>query len=204
MNMTIEVQCIADWVFKELDSITSDPNKRKILLCGTWQDISCCLDYMTAARGAENVLPHLIVATNELDPFILKYFEEDSNLHIVDWNETAYEEILIERVKPQTASYKISMVIDFEPTGRRLARIRNFLEMDGTLIIPYEKPAWRDRFAAVMSSFAENNGQFIKLAEIIPAVNDARRMSEWLERSSLPYYTTRWEDQIAETSYRDR
>ncbi|VDP88213.1 unnamed protein product [Echinostoma caproni] len=97
-------------------------------------------------------------------------------IQLVDWNERDYEEELLERVKSKyNPERRIRLAIDFQPTPRRMLRIRQLLEQDGTLIIPYEKPVWRVRYAPLMRSFTATGGNLIKLSETVPTAHNTRQ-----------------------------
>ncbi|OON18891.1 hypothetical protein X801_05250, partial [Opisthorchis viverrini] len=158
------------------------------------------LDYMTSIRPSNSFMRKLIVATEEtppnygqttslnhsitnvplsltfqLDPFIDKYFGKE-DIRIVNWNESAYEEELIERIRSPRQSYVVTLAIDFQPTPRRLRRIRAILEKSGTLVIPHELPEWRTRYPDLMQSFSKDGGRFIKLFETMSTTSRTREI----------------------------
>ncbi|TGZ69008.1 hypothetical protein CRM22_003979 [Opisthorchis felineus] len=133
------------------------------------------LDYMTSIRPSNSFMRKLIVATEELDPFIDKYFGKE-DIRIVNWNESAYEEELIERIRSPRQSYAVTLAIDFQPTPRRLRRIRAILEKSGTLVIPHELPEWRTRYPDLMQSFTKDGGRFIKLFETMSTTSRTREL----------------------------
>lgn len=50
-------------------------------------------------------------------------------IELIDWTERDYEEVLIERVKNRHDHKRhIRLAVDFQPTPRRLQRIRKLLE----------------------------------------------------------------------------
>ncbi|VDM04942.1 unnamed protein product [Schistocephalus solidus] len=99
-----------------------------------------------------------------------------SKPHMVEWDESVYEEYLIERVKTRNDQFSISLAIDFSPTLRRIERIRKLLEKEGVLIITAENPGWRMAKPELISSFSANGGSLIKLTEcLVSAANSERR-----------------------------
>lgn len=174
-----EIQSITNLIWEQLDQGLTDCSNRRILMCGTWLDIAPVLDFMAANRPAREFMSRLIVATNEVDPFINEYFGHEP-LQIVDWNESAYEEQLIERIDGGRQGYEIMLVLDFQPTPRRLRRIRRLMGANGTLVIPKERPSWRCRYPDLMKSFSNQNGTFIKLMETLPSVNRSIQMDACL------------------------
>ncbi|VDQ12513.1 unnamed protein product [Trichobilharzia regenti] len=58
---------------------------------------------------------------------IANYFGK-IKIHLVNWDETDYEEMLIERIRPRSDDFIIPLVIEFQPTIRRMKRIRELLE----------------------------------------------------------------------------
>ncbi|CAH8438803.1 unnamed protein product [Dicrocoelium dendriticum] len=127
-----------------------------------------------------------IIPTRAIDAFITKYFGREP-LQIVDWNECAYEEQLIERIHSGRQACEITLVFDFQPTPRRLRRIRRLMGLNGTLVIPKERPSWRYRYPDLMKSFSNQNGTFIKLMETLPSVNRDMQMHARLHEESTTY-----------------
>lgn len=49
-------------------------------------------------------------------------------MRIVDWSEREYDEILVQNVRAKSDQFIIHLVIEFQPTLRRLKRVRKLLE----------------------------------------------------------------------------
>ncbi|TPP62560.1 hypothetical protein FGIG_05201 [Fasciola gigantica] len=170
-----EVAYISDLIHDELDIYDLDQKEEKILLCGSWCEVAPCLEYISSHFPSPSIFPHIVVATDEIERFLSVYMFKDQ-IELVDWNEHDYEEVLIERVKNKHDRKRhIRLVVDFQPTPRRLQRIRQLLEKDGILIIPYEKPAWRARYALLMRSFTNDGGALIKLSETMATAHATRQ-----------------------------
>lgn len=176
-----EISFISSMMFSYLARNAADPSQ-KVLLCGSWEDLEPCLVSLTMATGnRSDILSRVIVATNDVRLFINRYFKS-SKLNIVDWHEAAYEEILIERVKPPRDDVAIVLAIDFTPTLRRLGRIRQLLDKDGMLIITAETPGWRIARPELMSSFSAHGGMLVKLTECLPAAAKVDRQVSLLRQ----------------------
>ncbi|TNN16353.1 hypothetical protein EWB00_000471 [Schistosoma japonicum] len=166
-----------------LSSFTNYP-RQKILICGLPDDISPCLDYAMIAKPGVIDYSSLIIASTDIDELIVNYFGK-TKIHLVNWDETDYEEMLIERVRPRSDNFTIPLVIEFQPTIRRMKRIRELLEKNGTLVIPSENPEWRIRYTNLMNSFTENNGTLIKLAENVFDAGFTRQIDHLLGRRHM-------------------
>ncbi|VDN11111.1 unnamed protein product [Dibothriocephalus latus] len=146
---------------------------KKVLLCGRLRELEPCL---ASLGNRPELLEHIIVATNN----ITRLYNDKTTVKkplIVEWDESVYEEYLIERVKTSSDHFSISLAIDFSPTLRRIERIRKLLEKDGVLIITAENPGWRMAKPQLLSSFSANGGSLIKLAEcLVSAANSERRL----------------------------
>nr|CAH8846354.1 unnamed protein product [Trichobilharzia regenti] len=158
--------------------------RQKILICGSPDDISPCLDYAMTAKPGEIDFSSLIIASSDIDELIANYFGK-IKIHLVNWDETDYEEMLIERIRPRSDDFIIPLVIEFQPTIRRMKRIRELLEKDGTLVIPSENPTWRIKHTNLMNSFTENNGTLIKLAENVFDAGFTRQIDYLLGRRHM-------------------
>uniref|UniRef100_A0A0X3PHU1 Uncharacterized protein n=2 Tax=Schistocephalus solidus TaxID=70667 RepID=A0A0X3PHU1_SCHSO len=143
-----------------------------VLLCGRLGELEPCL---ASLSNQPEVLEHIIVATSNITRL---YSDKatSSKPHMVEWDESVYEEYLIERVKTRNDQFSISLAIDFSPTLRRIERIRKLLEKEGVLIITAENPGWRMAKPELISSFSANGGSLIKLTEcLVSAANSERR-----------------------------
>nr|VZI20201.1 unnamed protein product [Spirometra erinaceieuropaei] len=146
---------------------------KMILLCGRLGELEPCL---ASLGNRTELLEHIIVATNNITR-LYSNKATSSKPHMVEWDESVYEEYLIERVKTSTDQFSISLAIDFSPTLRRIERIRKLLDKDGILIITAENPGWRMAKPELMSSFSANGGSLIKLTEcLVSAASSERRL----------------------------
>ncbi|CAI2728120.1 unnamed protein product [Schistosoma spindalis] len=167
-----------------LKSFSNYRPRQKILICGLPDDISPCLDYAMIAKPGMIDYSSLIIASTDIDELIVNYFGK-IKIHLVNWDETDYEEMLIERVRPRSDNFAIPLVIEFQPTIRRMKRIRELLDKNGTLVIPSENPEWRIRYTNLMNSFTENNGTLIKLAENVFDAGFTRQIDHLLGRRHM-------------------
>ncbi|KAF8565996.1 hypothetical protein P879_02715 [Paragonimus westermani] len=173
--MLTEIDCVVELITRDLDAGLIDSFERRVLICGEWSDVAPLLDRMTSSELTRKLIPNLLIAAKDTDLFISNYFGK-VQLQIIDWNESAYEEQLIERVGTGRYGYRIALVIDYEPTPRRLSRIQALLERNGTLVIPHESPSWRFRFPELLRRFSDSGGAFIKLSEILSTARANRLM----------------------------
>lgn len=72
------------------------------------------------------------------------------------------------------------------------------LFQDGTLIIPYEKPTWRTRYALLMRSFTTDGGSLIKLSETIPTAHASRQRQNALAEGYR--MGIKWANTVTDTS----
>ncbi|CDS42238.1 expressed conserved protein [Echinococcus multilocularis] len=158
--------------------ITTDPANVRVLLCGDAADLRQCVNAVSEAVSDDPfILSRIIVAIEDISPFaneILKL----SKPQIVEWNEADYEEYLIERVKRRNDDCVIGLAIDLSPTIRRVRRIRQLLEKDGTLIIPNERKMWRTAYPELIASFVVDGGRFLTMIDCVPGSAEAMRDSE--------------------------
>ncbi|KAF7256081.1 hypothetical protein EG68_06608 [Paragonimus skrjabini miyazakii] len=173
--MLTEIDCIVELITRDLDAGLIDSFEKRILICGEWGDVAPLLDRMMSSGLTQKLIPNLLIAAKYTDLFISNYFGK-VQLQIIDWNESAYEGQLIERVRTSRHGYRITLAIDYEPTPRRLSRIQALLERNGTLVIPHERPTWRFRFPELLRRFSDSGGAFIKLNEILSTARANRLM----------------------------
>nr|CDS32486.1 expressed protein [Hymenolepis microstoma] len=171
------------------DQIKTDPAGIRVLLCGDAGDLRRIVDAVSAAVNDDPfILSRIIVATEDIVPFAHE-LPEISKPQIVEWNEADYEEYLIERVKRRAGDFVIGLAIDLSPTIRRVRRIRQLLEKDGTLIIPNEGKGWRTAYPELLGSFVVDGGRFLTMIDCVPGVANSIRDSELylpLERRVCP------------------
>ncbi|KAM7537551.1 hypothetical protein Aperf_G00000076315 [Anoplocephala perfoliata] len=161
-----------------LEEKSTNPADVRALLCGDAADLRRIVDAVSAAVNDEAfILSRIIVAIEDIVPFANELLEI-TKPQIVEWNEAIYEEYLIERVKRRTDDFVIGLAIDLSPTIRRVRRIRQLLEKDGTLIIPNEGKGWRTAYPELLGSFVVNGGRFLTKIDCVPGVSEAMRDSE--------------------------
>ncbi|KAL5110584.1 hypothetical protein TcWFU_006898 [Taenia crassiceps] len=169
--------------------ITTDPANVRVLLCGDAADLRQCVNAVSEAVNDDPfILSRIIVAIEDIVPFAHEILEL-SKPQIVEWNEADYEEYLIERVKRRNDDFVIGLAIDLSPTIRRVRRIRQLLEKDGTLIIPNEGKGWRTAYPELIASFVVDGGRFLTMIDCVPGSAEAIRDSELfppLERRLRP------------------
>ncbi|VUZ50631.1 unnamed protein product [Hymenolepis diminuta] len=169
--------------------IKTDPADIRALLCGDAADLRRIVDAISVAVNEDAfILSRIIVAIEDIVPFAHELLEI-SKPQIVEWNEADYEEYLIERVKRRTDDFVIGLAIDLSPSIRRVRRIRQLLEKDGTLIIPNEGKGWRTAYPELLGSFVVDGGRFLTMMDCVPGVAESIRDSELflpLERRICP------------------
>ncbi|CAH8538676.1 unnamed protein product [Schistosoma intercalatum] len=137
LNTTSQFPTASTALSSPVSSLKSFSNYRprqKILICGLPDDISPCLDYAMIAKPGMIDYSSLIIASTDIDELIVNYFGK-IKIHLVNWDETDYEEMLIERVRPRSDNFVIPLVIEFQPTIRRMKRIRELLEKNKFLVL---------------------------------------------------------------------
>ncbi|KAM7537064.1 hypothetical protein Aperf_G00000076325 [Anoplocephala perfoliata] len=158
--------------------IHTNPEDIRVLLCGEAIELRRIVDAVSAAVNDDAfILSRIIVAIEDIVPFANELLEV-TKPQIVEWNEAIYEEYLIERVKRRTDDFVIGLAIDLSPTMRRIRRIRQLLEKDGTLIIPNEGKGWRTAYPELLGSFVVDGGRFLTTLDCVPGVAEAMRDSE--------------------------
>ncbi|KAM7537986.1 hypothetical protein Aperf_G00000076355 [Anoplocephala perfoliata] len=156
------------------------PADVRVLLCGEAFDLRRIVDAVsTVVNDDAFIISRIIVAIEDIAPFADDRLEI-TKPQIVQWDETIYEEYLIERVKCNADNFVIGLAIDLCPTIRRVRRIRQLLEKDGTLIIPKEGKGWRTAYPELLGSFVVNGGHFLTTIDCVPGVAEAMRDSELL------------------------
>ncbi|KAM3186804.1 hypothetical protein ACTXT7_003614 [Hymenolepis weldensis] len=177
-HVSPQTQFLIQQIVSSLNTFRQDPADIRVLLCGDAADLRRIVDAISAAVDDNAfILSRIIVAIEDIVPFAHELLEI-SKPQIVEWNEADYEEYLIERVKRRTDNFVIGLAIDLSPSIRRVRRMRQLLEKDGTLIIPNEGKGWRTAYPELLGSFVVDGGRFLTMVDCVPGVAESIRDSE--------------------------
>ncbi|KAM7537121.1 hypothetical protein Aperf_G00000076346 [Anoplocephala perfoliata] len=177
-HISPQMQFLIQQIVSTINTFRQDPADVRVLLCGDAADLRRIVNTVLAAINDDSfILSRIIVAIEDIVPFADEQLETIKP-QIVEWNEAIYEEYLIERVKCSTDNFVTGLTIDLCPTIRRVRRIRQLLEIDGTLIIPNEDNGWWIAYPELLGSLVVNRGRFLTTVDCVPGVSEEIRNSE--------------------------